>query len=801
MLINNIKIAIRHIGSQKLYSGIKIGGLAIGIAAMLLLMIYLKYESSYDNFYIKKEQIHRVTVKYLKEGFSGVDFPAPFAKAIKNDFPEVLNAGRLIPAKWFNQVRTTKEKQNFFEDKIAYADSEWMDILSLPVVYGNCVKGMEEPNTISISKSIAKKMFPNQNPINEFLIINDNQEVPFKVVGVYEDFPSNSHLELDLIISLEGVEFWEGEQSYWGTNMYDVYTLLKKGTDIENLNEKLSSLTTNYLLPSWIEREFVNPYEIADNQKYELQPIQDIYLESSDIRDGLSHGDQRMIWLFGAAGVLIILIACINYINLSIARHSIRVKEISTRKILGANKREIIGQLLSESILFSFVSFSIGSLIAWAVLPYFNELVDKTLTFPWKTSNSMLVFLISILGLGFATGIYPSLFLSNFKPSPSSLKLKEANRNLNFQKLLVVFQFTVSITLIICTAIVFQQMEFILNKDLGFEKDQVLTIKGTNALAKNETTFKQELLELNAVKSISIGGYLPIKEGHRYSDSFWKDGTQNVEQGVNAQIWQVDQEYINTLGIDLISGRNFNEKLGSDSSAVIISQSLSQKLGFENSLDQSITNKENKWNIIGVIHDFHFESLKSNIAPLCIVLGKNSSMISIKFNSKNTEQLLGSVEEIWKKFVPENQLQYSFLDESFTKMHDDVHRTARLFNVFALLAIVIACLGLFGLTTFITEQREKEIGIRKVLGAKVTSILFLLSKDFLKLIFIAILIAVPMGWYIQSEWLKNFAYHIELEWWIFALAGSGALIIAFFTVSSKAFFVALTNPVESLRNE
>ncbi len=798
MIQNNLKIALRHLWSQKFYSTIKIGGFALGIAAFVLLVIYLQHEWSYDNFYPKKDRIYRVTTHFLKEGFRGVDYPAPFSKVLVDEFPEIEQAGRYIPITWFDQVRPSDRQQNTFEEKtMAYIDRDLLSILDLPMVEGDYAKSMNEPNTVVISASKAKQLFRNRDAIDQLLIINDNEDRPYKVVGVFQDFPSNSHLQFDYFISLAGVEFWPGEQDYWGANMYDVYALIHPDADVTALNEKLSSITTNYLVPSWTERDFADPEDMARNLSYELQPIQNIYLDAEGMRDRLPHGDQRLFWLFAFAGLLIIAIASINFINLSVANYSVRAKEVGLRKVIGATRKQIANQFLSESILYSFISFVVGIALAYLLLPSINEIIGKTLEFPWQIQRGLPMVLAGIITLGLLTGAYPSLYLSALNPlskeqgKPSKSKAQSG---------LVVFQFIISAALIICTIVVYQQMQFILGKDLGFDKEQVLAIRGTNSLGTKMPVFKEKLLELKDVKSVSVSGYLPIEGSQRYSDSFWKNGRQSIDQGVNAQIWQVDPDYLETLGLRLLEGRGFQSNLSADSSAIIVSKSLAEQLVLDENIGTTITNKEHTWNIIGVMEDFHFESLKTEVSPSCLVLGNSPSVVTVKMNADRADQLLASIGSIWREMVPGNAFRYNFLDESFAAMHEDVRRSGTLFTAFSLLALVIAGLGLFGLTTFVIKQRSKEIGIRKVLGASVANIVSLLSRDFLRLVFIGTLIAVPLGWYVMNQWLEGFAYRVDLRWWMFGLSVFITCLLALATTGIQSIRSALANPVDSIRH-
>ena len=774
----------------------------MGFSAFLLLTIYLKHELSYDTFYKDQHSIYRVTTKYLEEDFYGVDYPAPFAKALVEDYPEIEKAGRYIPASWFNQIRPAAQQENFHEEGFAYVDPDLLEILSIPMVQGDYTTSMAFPNTILLSKSKAEKYFPNTNPLGQNLIINNNKDTVYEIVGVFEDFPSNSHLDFNFLVSLEGVEFWPGEQTYWGANMYDVYVRLSKNTKALELNEKLSAITTKYFLPSWQERNFSNPEAIAKNLKHELQPIGQIHLSSKDIRDNLPHGNKQLLLLFAISGILIILIACVNFINLSTARYTVRSKEIGLRKVVGAVKKQIVSQFLTESIVFSILALILGVLIANLLLPFVNSLAGKTLLFFFWTPGNVSILLFAAIALGALTGVYPSFYLSKFKiGSNGRPNLKGNKGNYSLRNSLVVFQFMISAILIICTIVVYLQMRFVANKDLGFDKEHVMLIRGTDVLGEKIDAFKEQLLQLNDVQYVSIGDYLPIEGTPRHSDSFWKVGKQNVEQGTNSQIWRVDHDYVPTLGIEITQGRNFDETIASDSTAIIISETFLNKLGLKNGIGATITNKELTWKIIGVYKDFHFESLKKPIASSSLILGNSNSIISTKLAAGKLKGSLASIRQVWDNLNPSSNFRYDFLDEQFAKMHKSVEGTAKLFNAFALLAISIACLGLFSLTTFIAERRSKEIGIRKVLGASIASVTRLMSWEFLRLVLVAILIATPIGWYLMHRWLEDFAYHIQLNWYIFFAAGLIALTIASLTIIYQSIKAALSNPVKSIRIE
>ncbi|MEK6782135.1 MAG: ABC transporter permease [Bacteroidota bacterium] len=807
MLQNYFKIGWRNLSKQKMYSSIKIGGFALGIAACLLIALFIKDELSYDRHYPDGDRIYRVVIAYNFKGEMGKDvwFQAPFAKALKDDYPEIEKVGRYNSSELFgagsNQIRRADETENTYEEGFVYADQELLEILKVPMVYGNLKHCLDEPRTIVITKRKADKYFPNENPVGKLMVTNNDNNNPFKIGGVIEDFPANSHLHFDFIMTMTGVEFWKGEQSYWGATNYPTYVLLRPGTDPVELQKKLGKVIEKYLLPHWINEGMADAKEAANSAWFELQPIKDIYLRSEGIADPVSHGDIRFVWLFGAIAGFILVIACINFINLSTAKSANRAKEVGLRKTVGSYRSNIINQFLTESLVFSFLSFAIGIVIAWLLLPFFNVLSAKSLIFPWQEWQLYPILVIAVISVGILAGLYPAFYLSAFKPV-NVLKgnVSRGSKNTTTRSMLVVFQFTTSIALIIATFIIYRQVDYILNKKVGFDKDQVLLIQGTGTLDKQIKTFKNELLQLSSVKSVTISDYLPIKGTKRNGNGFFKEGRSKVDKSVGGQMWRIDHDYIKTMGMKLVGGRNFSEEMRTDSASIIINQAMAKQLGLNDPVGQRIMNWQ-VYNVIGVVEDFHFESLREQIKPLAMILGEDSNIISVKINSADMSSVLTSIVAIWKKFSPNQPIRYSFLDESYARMYEDVQRMGRIFISAAVLAIIVACLGLFALSAFMVEQRSKEISIRLVLGASLKSIFTLLTLNFLKLVLISIVIAVPIAWYMMQKWLQDFTYRTEITWEVFALAGVMAVLIAIFTISYQAVRAGMMNPVESLKTE
>ena len=810
MLKNYLKIAIRQLRKQKLYAAIKIGGFAMGIAACLLIGLYIRNETSYDRSYPDADRIYRVIGYYNMDGKleKGTDFPAPMGKALKASFPEVEISGRLMPNSLFdragsNEVRPADKMQNTYEEGFTYADQEMLDLLKLPMVYGKREHALTEPLTMVISKRKADKYFPGEDPVGKVMFLNNDKAHPYRIGGVMQDIPQTSHLhKFDFLLTMKGVEFYPGEQNNWDASNYPDYIKLRPGTNIAQFEKKITSgILKTYYLPVMVKDGVKDPEKQLAKFSLRLQPVSDINLYSYDIYDDTPHGDVRFIWLFGAVAGFILIIACINFINLSTAKSANRAKEVGLRKVVGSYRSSLINQFLAESIVYSLLSFVVGLVLAWALLPYFNNIASKSLIIPWTDWWFIPVILISAFIVGIVAGLYPALYLSSFKPV-QVLKgsISAGSKSPILRNSLVVFQFTTSIILIISTVVIYKQMHYILNKKVGFDKDQVVLLQGTNTLGDKVKGFKTELSKLSSVRSASISDYLPVNGTKRNGNTFNNKGEKNVA-GVFGQFWQVDDTYLKTLGMKLVAGRNFSYAIASDSNAVIINQTMAKRLNNKNPLGKLITNGYGVYPVVGVVEDFNFESMRGNIDPIVLHFGISPSIVSVKVAGADMKNTLANITALWQKYSPDQPIRYTFLDEQFANMYADVQRTGRIFTSFAVLAIIIACLGLFALSAFMAEQRSKEIGIRKVLGATITNITTLLSYDFIKLVFIAIVIASPIAWWTMNKWLQDFAYPIPLSWWIFALSAIVAIAIALFTVSWQSIKAALMNPVRSLRSE
>lgn len=804
MLKINVRIAFRQMLKQKVFTFIKIGGFALGMAACLLISLYIKDETSYDQHYQEGDRLYRMLT--FNEGLpdswqSNVFFPAPLAEALLEDYPEFEATARISPGGLFgggsNTLRRADQQENFFEEGFILADPELLDVLEVPIVRGEQEAALVDPQTIVISERKAEQYFAGEDPIGKFLIINDEVENPYRVSGVMANIPDHSHLApIDFLVTLSGVEFWEGEQSYWRANNYHTYVRLVEGTDVEQLETELLSLIDKYYLPSTIAEGVQDAEEEARKMSFGLQPVQDIYLKSGDIMDLLPHGDIRFVRLLGAIVLFILALAIINFVNLSTAKSANRAREVGMRKVVGSQRGQLIQQFLTESIVISSLALVLSVVLAGLLLPYFNQLAGKELSLPWLAWWFLPgAALVGIL-LGVIAGSYPALFLSTFKPIDVLRgHLSRGAKSSSLRNSLVVFQFTTSVILIVGTLVVYQQMNYILNKQLGFQKDQVVILQGANTLGEKVHAFKEEIQRLPAVQSVSVGDYLPIDGTQRNSNRFWAD---NGEQ-VIGQFWLVDHDYVQTLGMEIVQGRDFSRDRSTDSTAMIINEAMARQLGVDDPLGRQLNNGPD-WNIIGVVKDFHWMSLRDEILPVCLVLEESPYMISVKASAGEMDQLLGQLEASWDEFVPNQAFQYSFLDQEFASMYEDIFRTRDVFMSFALLAVIIACLGLFALSAYLTEQRHKEISTRKVLGASTLGIVGMLGKDYLLLVIVALAIGLPISWYAMNTWLADFSFRIDLGWPIFVLAAVISILIALGTISYQTIRAARLNPAEFLRS-
>jgi putative ABC transport system permease protein len=819
MLQNYFTIALRQLRKRTLYTGLNIAGLSLGVASCLLIMLYVVHELRYDRWNPNAERIVRpaADINFAGNHFELATVGSYMVPDAAKELPEIQSWCRIRSYGSYLVKRDGQvQQQNIREENVLIVDSTFFEVFPLPMIAGDPARCLTQPKTVAISRSRAELYFSApQMALGQTLLLGNEER--WLVTAVFEDMPLASHFHADLLLSMNGNEEIKSDPPYWAANNnFQGYFLLHKNTDKLAFNKKFEALSTAKIALTTQNLLGITPDEFAKTgqyARYYLQKLTDIHLHSDLTAELQPNGSIRYVWILSAIAAFILLIACINFMNLATARSAGRAKEVGVRKALGSGRSALIGQFLSESVLLAGMAVCLGVLLATIALPHFNDLAGRELTMPWG-EPMFWVSLVGSIGLtGLLAGSYPAFFLSAFN-TVQVLKGNplRAGGSGNFRSALVVFQFAVSITLIIGTMLVIKQLEFIQNKKLGFEKEQVIILDDAYALGKQIQAFKTEMLQHPAIERASVSSFLPVSS-NRSNYTFSKTRSFSKDQSVAMQQWGVDSDYLKTFGMSIAAGRDFDPTRVTDSTGLILNESAVRLFGFSDPIGQTVyTMKDGlqgaprpedflAYTVIGVVKDFHFESLRDNIGALCMQLEPSEGYISFQYKGAETAAVVSALEKQWKSMAPDQPFSARFLDEAFGKMYAAEGRVGTIAGIFALLSVLISCLGLFGLATFTAEQRIKEIGVRKVLGASVASITGLLAKDFLKLVLIAILIGSPVAYYFMQQWLADFAYRIDLHWWIFALAGMVAIAIAFLTVSFQSVKAALANPVKSLRSE
>ena len=807
MFSNNFKITIRNLWKHKVFSAINIFGLAIGIATCLLITLFVQNEFSYDRYNTKADQIVRVTFRGKMNGgeIKEANVMPPVAQAFKKDFPEVLDATRI---RNIGMPRITYGDKMFRDNSMAFVDSNFLNVFTLLLIDGNVKTALLQPNTVIISKAAAKAYFDNENPVGKVLSLKDNN-TSLTVTGVFNEVPVNSHFHFDLLASMSTLP--EATQNDWMISNYYTYLVLPKGYDYRKLQAKLPAEADKYISPQLQKAMGISMSQFRKSGNdigFVLQPLKDIHLHSDLTGDMEPAGNSQSVYIFGAIAIFVLLIACINFMNLSTAGASKRAKEVGIRKVLGSAKLQLVRQFLLESLLLTGVALLIAVALVYLSLPLFNSLAGADISIQLK-HNAWIIPALLAFGLftSILAGSYPAFFLSSFNPI-AVLKsgFTSGKKSVSLRSSLVVFQFFIAVGLIIGTIIVYRQLSFMQGIALGYDKNQVAIIQESYWLGNNQQAFKQELLQDPRVLSVSSSGYLPA--GNSNVNNFLIYADNNSTQLVNTLRYEVDNNYIPTLGMQMSVGRNFSSQYGTDSTAVIINETAARTFGWNQyAIGHTVTRQDNDgtkrtYHVIGIIKDFHFKSLHQLITPLVMTMNTtDNSNIIVKVKAKEAQGLLSSMKVKWDHLTTQSPFTYSFLDDRYNNTYKAEQNVGRILIIFSSLTILVACLGLFGLTIFTSEQRRKEIGIRKVLGANTAGIVSLLSKDFLRLVIISIVIAVPVSLYTMNKWLQDFAYRITISWWMFALAGGTAVCIALLTMSYQSVKAAVANPVKSLRTE
>ena len=813
MIKSYLTVALRNLLKQRFYSVINILGLAIGLAACLLITLFVLDEISYDRYHEKADRIQRVELSFSLGGQGG-DFPvvaAPVARTVAETYPEIENAVRFRTQGGYTIQR---QDDTYREDRVAFVDSSVFSVFTLPFPYGDPQTALAQPNTLAISTTVAEKYFGSRweknPPLGKTLLVGREKEL-YKITGIFEPMPTNSHFHFDILLSMASLE--ESREEIWLNNNFYTYLLVREGTDLPALQTKLNETFKTYAAPQIEEYANVSYEEFlsAGNRfEYRLQPLTDIHLYSDMDAELEANGDIRYVYIFSAIALFVLLIACVNFMNLSTARSAGRAKEVGIRKTLGSVRKQLITQFLVEATLITSLALLLAILLAEVALPFFNELAGKQLTIrylhPWY-------FLPLLLGLalvvGLLAGSYPAFFLSAFRPA-SVLKGKVAS-GLNRSWLrggLVVLQFGISMVLISGTVVVYQQLDHIRSKKLGYDKEHVLVVHNTYYLGTQAETFKNEALRQSGVVGASLSGFLPANSFSSTNRSVFPGKNPKSDQSTSLDWFWVDQDYIPTMGMEVVAGRNFSREFATDTASLIINEAAARyffqdrdPIGQELSTFADAPGEIRSFAVVGVVQDFHYNTMRQKIMPLVIGYGDNITALSLRVQPDKIGATLARLESRWKQLVPSLPFEYSFLDDRFDDMYKSEAKLGKIFTVFCSLAIFIACLGLFGLASFTAEQRMKEIGIRKVLGASVGSLVLMFSKSFTKLVLVALLVAVPVSYFMMNRWLESFAYKVTLGPSTFLIAGGIALLIAWLTVGFQAVRAAVSNPVDSLKSE
>lgn len=814
MFKNYLTVAIRSLLKHKGYSLINVMGLALGVACCLLILIYVAAESNYDRQWPNAERIYRMSLERIypdrSTGYAIV--PPSYAQSVKHEWPEVEEAVRIST----NGGATLLKRGDkvFEEENVLFVDSTFFKVFQIELLQGDADKCLRDANSIVLTESTARRYFGKTRVVGENLqLLGGPEPQQLSVAAVCADLPENVHFKFDLLVSSKGNRFL-AEQNHIGFAA-NTYFLLQEGSDAKALDAKFPAVVEKYAVGE-IQRNFGvtwAQYKAAGNgYHYYLTALPDIHLHSHLEGELQPNGDAATVRIFTWIALFILLIAGVNFMNLATARSAERAREVGIRKALGSERSLLTAQFLIEALLVSAASVAIAVLLVFLALPAFNRLADKAFSLwaylDWSTAPGLLGFAVV---LGLLAGLYPASVLSGFRPI-EVLKGKFTSKKSGawLRNGLVVFQFAASIAMIISTLVVFSQMGFISNKKLGFQKDQIFVLHNAFALREKTDAFKQQLLKIPGVEA--VGGTSEMPGGEAWFGTTFKKPEDN--ESVTGRAAIVDDDYVQAMRLELLAGRTFSKQFN-DSLSVIINERAAKDLGLgPNPVGKRLIQPGSffdpnqgdvAFTVIGVVSDFHYQSLHEPIAPLFLqhnrVFQGNNTLLAARVQMAHNQSFIQEAQKYWSTFAPDQPFHYSSLDANLDNLYANEKRTQLIFGIFAFLAVFIACIGLLGLSTYMTYQRTKEIGVRKVLGASVLSITNLLAKDFLKLVLIAIVLATPVSWYLMDRWLADFAYRIQLQWWMFVLAGLLAVVIAFLTISFQSVKAALMNPVKSLRSE
>ncbi|NOQ25579.1 MAG: FtsX-like permease family protein [Bacteroidales bacterium] len=781
MIKNYLKITFRSLYKNKLFTSINILGLATGMAGALLVFLYIQYELNFDRFFNNYDNIYRLERSYNIGGEQSENPSTPFglAPSIMEDIPSVE-----VATKFFRKTSNIKFKDDVFQERVCYTDSLFFKVFDFKFITGNANEAIKSPDEIIITQSLAKRYFGDENPMGKVLFF-DNIKT-FKIAGVIKDIPSNSHFNYKIFAPIS--DFNNGiPDSEWYNNYFLTFALINKNSDLNETKNKITELYINKMNDNDRKTDII------------LQNLQEQHFSYSNT-------SKLNVYLFLAIGIFILILASINYMNLNTAKYIKRTKEVGIRKILGAHKFQLIKQFFGETFLLTIISVFFGILLVETILPYFNQIAGINTDINYLSKSFLLIVLSIVLFSSFLSGFYPAVFLSSFKPvrilkgQLGSFKLSS-----NLRKVLVIFQFTITTILLISMGFIYSQFNYMTNKNVGFTTDNTLYLYLNSDLVRNYDAFKSTLLSNPKIMGLTKTAFLPMDMQGLLNNINWEDRFDQEKTAFGFQC--VEFDFLNTIDYKIVEGRFFSEEFVTDSNAVVINQKAQKLMNYENPIGKKImfgdTEEDGVLNIIGVVEDFHSLSVNENMEPVMLLLNFEDyyNFILLKLDGINNDETIHYISETWKEFSPGIPFEYKYLDDEIATMYGDTEKTAKAFTLFVIIALLISTAGLFGLSAFTVEQKTKEIGIRKALGASTKTVFLLLNKTFTKWVIISIFIGSPIAYYLMSKWLTNFAYHIKPNILIFISAGFVILFIAQFTVTFHTIKTARANPVDSLRYE
>ncbi len=787
MLKSYFSTSMRFFSKQRSYTLINIGGLSVGIACSLLILLWVQDELKIDHFHQKGGQLFRtMRHAYFTDGniFTWSAVPKPLAQTLEEEYPEVLEAELIT---WEQQLLIARDEQAF-KEKGRFAGKDFFSIFTYPFLEGDPATALQDINSIVISESLSRKIFGEAPALGQLLRVDDRAE--FNISGVFKDVPQQSSLQFDFIIPVEEYISRNDWVEDWGNNGLRLFVLLDQNASYQALNEKI--------------KDIIRQHNESSDADVFLQPYEDMYLYG-DFQEGkLAGGRIEYVRIFFVVAIFVLIIACINFMNLSTARASKRAREVGVRKAVGARQSTLFAQFMTESFLIVAVAMLLAVVMVWLVLPYFNELTEKNILLDILDPTLLLILISVLLFTALLAGSYPAVFMASL----NTIKILKGNLQSGrqaslFRKGLVVFQFGISILLIVGTAIIYKQIQFIQEKNLGLDREDLVYMNLEGALVENYQALKQELIQQPGIQSVTASSQHPLSVGNSTTSVAWDD--KKPDDQILFSIINADYDFVKTMEMELLNGRSFSREYSTDTVNVLINEAAARAMGMENPIGEDITIwDEYKGNVIGVVRDFHFSSMHEKIGPLIIRLDPESSFLTLVFvrtETGRTQEALAIMEEHSRQLNPAFPFEYHFVDQDFEKIYRSEMTIGSLASIFALVAIFVSCLGLLGLASYTAEQRIKEISLRKVLGASVGNLMTLLSSEFSRLVIISFVLAAPLAYYLMEQWLQGFAYRVDLTFSVFLLAGGGALMLAWLTVAYQSYRAARTNPAEVLRNE